>query len=93
MASSLSYKKKLLSKKDFNMIIEHYNNFNLPSKLNNFFNKKDLNKIIYFMQKDKKNLNQKLNLILLKRIGSVTKPNTMFFNKKDVKEILMKSYN
>ena len=39
-------------------------------KLNKFFKKKDLNKILTFMTKDKKNNSQKINLVLLKKIGS-----------------------
>ena len=33
------------------------------------FSTKNLNSIISFMQKDKKNTNKKINLILLKKIG------------------------
>ena len=32
--------------------------------------KKDINKILFFMTKDKKNKSQKINLVLLKKIGS-----------------------
>ena len=39
--------------------------------LNKFFKKKDLNKIISFMIYDKKNDSKKINLITLKKIGSV----------------------
>ena len=44
---------------------------NLPNKLKKNFSRKDLNKILYFMTKDKKNTNKKINLILLKKIGDV----------------------
>ena len=67
IASELSYKKKLLSLKEFNLIKKHYNNLKLPMKINKIFKKKEINKIIYFMKKDKKNLNEKINLILLKK--------------------------
>ena len=39
--------------------------------IKNFFFKKNINKILSFMQKDKKNKNSKINLILLKNIGNV----------------------
>ena len=36
-----------------------------------FFKKKDIRKIVNFMKLDKKNNSQKINLILLKKIGKV----------------------
>ena len=42
----------------------------LPSDIKNYFSYKDLNKILTFMSKDKKNVSKKINLILLKKIGS-----------------------
>ena len=39
--------------------------------INNFFSKKDIKKILSFMLKDKKNKNEKINLILLKKISKV----------------------
>jgi|TARA_B110000438_G_scaffold264926_1_gene277908 3-dehydroquinate synthase/shikimate kinase/3-dehydroquinate synthase len=93
VASNLSYKKKLLSLKELNLITDHYNNLKLPSKLGSFFKKKDINKIIRFMQKDKKNFNNKINLILLKKIGLATKPNTMFFKQKEIRKILIENFH
>ena len=51
------------------MIENHLNNLNLPNNINKFFKKKNLNKIISFMKKDKKNNTKKINLVLLKKIG------------------------
>ena len=68
-------KKKLLSLKDFSLIKKHYINLNLPMKIGEFFHKNEINKIISFIKKDKKNFDKKINLILLKRIGATTKPN------------------
>ena len=48
----------------------HFANANLPFSLNKFFKVKDLNKILSFMLKDKKNNSNKINLVLLKKIGS-----------------------
>ena len=69
-ALNFSFKNKLLKKKEYNLIINHLSNSNLPSKINKFFISKDLNKILSFMLKDKKNTSSKINLILLKKIGS-----------------------
>ena len=38
--------------------------------MNKFFEAKDLNKILSFMLKDKKNNSDKISLVLLKKIGS-----------------------
>ena len=69
-ALSFSLKNNLLKKNDYNLIINHISKANLPSKIQRFFNLKDLNKILSFMLKDKKNNTDKINLILLKKIGS-----------------------
>jgi 3-dehydroquinate synthase/shikimate kinase/3-dehydroquinate synthase len=69
-ALNFSFKNNLLNKKEHNLIINHISNSNLPSKMNKFFNLKDLNKILSFMLKDKKNNSDKISLVLLKKIGS-----------------------
>ena len=51
------------------MITNHILKANLPFSLKKFFKVKDLNKIIFFMLKDKKNRSNKINLVLLKKIG------------------------
>ena len=89
MASQLSYKKKLLSLKDLMLIKNHYLSLNLTTNVKNFFKKKEINKIIYFMKKDKKNLNEKINLILIKKIGKTTKPNSFAVNSDELKKFLI----
>ena len=69
-ALDFSYNNNLLKKNEYESIIKHIHKFNLPYNINNFFSFKDLNKILYFMLKDKKNNSDKINLILLKKIGS-----------------------
>ena len=69
-ALNFSFKNNLLKNKEHNLIINHISNSNLPSKINKFFNLKDLNKILSFMLKDKKNNSDKISLVLLKKIGS-----------------------
>ena len=68
-ALNFSLKNNLLKKNDYNSIINHISKANLPSKLKKFFKIKDLNKILSFMIKDKKNNSDKINLVLLKKIG------------------------
>ena len=64
---SLNY--NLLKKKEYELITNHILKANLPFSLKKFFKVKDLNKIIFFMLKDKKNKSNKINLVLLKKIG------------------------
>tara|TARA_Y100000741_G_scaffold364252_1_gene354648 strand:- start:313 stop:1419 length:1107 start_codon:yes stop_codon:yes gene_type:complete len=68
-ASKFSFEKKLLINNEFELIKSHLIKFRLPRDINNYFKKKNLKKIISFMKKDKKNNSQKINLVLLKRIG------------------------
>ena len=62
-------KENIINKSDHRSIINHIINSNLPSSLNKFFKVKDLNKILFFMSKDKKNNSNEINLVLLKKIG------------------------
>ena len=69
-AAKFSLLNKILNIKDFVLIDNHLEQLNLPRNINKFFSKKKLSKILYFMKKDKKNNTKKINLILLKKIGS-----------------------
>ncbi|MFL2903176.1 MAG: 3-dehydroquinate synthase [Candidatus Pelagibacter sp.] len=69
-ALNFSLKNHLLKKNEHHSIINHIYKSNLPLKINKFFKIKDLNKIISFMIKDKKNNSDKISLVLLKKIGS-----------------------
>ena len=69
-ALNFSLKKSFLKKNEYEIIIYHIKNAGLPSSLNKFFSLKDLNKILSFMMKDKKNNSSKISLVLLKKIGS-----------------------
>jgi len=69
-AAKFSLLNKILNLTDFKLIKNHLKQLNLPSDISHFFSKKDLNKIISFMKKDKKNNTKKINLVLLKKVGS-----------------------
>ena len=69
-ALNFSLNAKLMNKKEYYSIMDHIDNSNLPSDVSKFFSPKDINKILSFMSKDKKNRSNKINLVLLKRIGS-----------------------
>ena len=66
-----SLENNFMNLSDFNLILNHFNKAKLSYNINKYFSKKDTKKIIYFMQNDKKNNSEKINLVLLKRIGSI----------------------
>ena len=68
-ALKFSFKNKLLKIKEYDLILQHFDKTKLPSDIKKFFSINDLNKILSFMLKDKKNYSNKINLILLKKIG------------------------
>ena len=70
-ASNFAYQNNNINKNDYKKIIDHYKKFKLPMNVKKFFSKKNINKILSFMKKDKKNNNNKINLVLLKKIGIV----------------------
>ena len=87
-ALSFSLKENILNKNDYNLIESHIGNSGLPFSVKKYFSKKDLNKILSFMIKDKKNNSEKINLVLLKKIGKpifnkqYSKKNLKLFMKK-----------
>ncbi|MDC3041717.1 3-dehydroquinate synthase [Candidatus Pelagibacter sp.] len=68
-ALNFSLRENMLSKSEYNLIINHIDNSGLTSSIRKYFSIKDLNKILFFMIKDKKNNSEKINLVLLKKIG------------------------
>ena len=84
MNTALNFSKSnnFLPFNEFKMIKNHIKNFGLPHDIREYFSLKDVNKITSFMINDKKNNTNKINLILLKRIG------TPLINKKFSKEKL-----
>jgi len=85
-AVNFSFKKKMINKKDYNLIKNHLKKYILPNKISKYFVKNDVDQILNYMQKDKKNKNNKINLVLLKKIG---KANYNFYtNKKILKKFL-----
>ncbi len=83
-ALNLSVKENLMNKSEYHSIIDHIEDSNLPSSVSKFFSTKDIHNILKFMGKDKKNRSNKINLVLLKKIG------TPIINKEFSKEKLVK---
>ena len=86
-AAKFSLINKILNIKEFKLIEEHLDKLNLPNDINKFFLKKNLNKILFFMRKDKKNNTSKINLVLLKKIGEPEY--RMQFEKKQISNYLI----
>ena len=69
-ALKFSLQKKIISNKEYVLILNHMQNTKLPSDMNKYFSKININHLLSFMTKDKKNNSNEINLILLKKIGS-----------------------
>ena len=70
-AAEYSYKKKILSKRRLNEILNHIDRIGMSNKISNLFKKKHTKKILNFMKNDKKNNSNKINLILIKDFGKI----------------------
>ena len=93
LATRLSFGKKICSYNTLDKIEAIYETNNLPKNLTSFFSKKGLNKVVNFMEIDKKNYDNKINLILLKKIGKTIKPNKIYVNDWVIKKFLKSIYN
>ena len=81
MASKLSASMNLISFNAFDKIIKHFESVNLPTSIpKSLRNKLSVKKFLSVMMKDKKTKNNKINLILLKKIGEAFQTNK-FSNK------------
>ena len=68
--------------------MNHLNKFNLYKSIKKKIPKKNFNEILNFMLKDKKNNSEKINLILLTKIGEVI--HNLTFSKKKIKLFIKK---
>ena len=90
MAAKLSYLKKLCSLKTLDQLKDIYKLNNLKHDITKFFKKDKYYKIVEHMTNDKKNNDNKINLILLKRIGQTTLPNSYKISKRELKKVFNK---
>ena len=89
-ASEFSFKKNLLNYKEYKLIINHISKINNSLKINNYFNKKDTSKLLGYIKNDKKNINKKINLILINKIGKVSYNN--FFELKEISKFIRNQF-
>ena len=75
LETRLSLIKKICSNKTLIEIENIYNENKLSYTYQNFSNEKNLKKLIPYLKNDKKNDDEKINFILLKKIGKTALPN------------------
>ncbi len=90
IAIKLSVLKKICSKNTLLEIKNIYKNNKLNYELRNKFKNIKINKLLNFMQNDKKNNDKKINLILLRKIGKTTMPGKFKFSPQILKNNLEK---
>ena len=90
-ALEFAYLNKLLKYQDLIIVKKHYRELNLQSDIKKHFKKRDINKIIKYMKSDKKNFNENINLVLLKKIGNI--PILSTFSKNKLRVFLTDKFN
>ncbi len=70
-AVEFSFKRKILSKQKYNIILNHINRIRMKPKIEKLFKKKHVTKIMNYMRSDKKNNSNNINLILMKDFGKI----------------------
>ncbi len=90
IATKLSFLKKTCTLNTLRELEDIYSKNNLNYKFDKYFNFKDHDKIIRFMSNDKKNNSDKINLILLKKIGRTTKPGQHKFSTSQLRRVFNK---
>ena len=86
-AVKFSQDRKILKNNDAESISKHINKINNKFYLRNYFKIKSIDKIIKFMATDKKNFDDKVNLVLIKKIGNVSF--NYKFSQKKIKEFFL----
>ena len=82
--------KNICNRKTFEEIKNIYNNNNLSYTYKNYLNFNTINDLIPYLKNDKKNNDDKINFILVKKIGKTSLPNKNKISLSDLK-LLSKS--
>jgi 3-dehydroquinate synthase len=75
LAAKISFIKKICNRKTFEEIKNIYDNNNLSYTYKNYLNFNAINSLIPYLKNDKKNNDDKINFILVKKIGKTSLPN------------------
>mgnify|MGYP001171644410 CR=1 FL=1 len=84
LATKFSYLKGICKKNTLSSLIKIYESNKLNFNIKKIFKKFNNKKFVDLMQNDKKNNDKKINLILLKKIGTVTQPGKYKIKKEQV---------
>ncbi len=87
LASKISMHKKKCSSKTFDEIKNIYKQNSLDYTFKKYSNKNEINKLLPYLKNDKKNNDDKINFILLEKIGKTTLPNKNKLSLKNLKKI------
>ena len=86
LAIKLSILKRNCKKEVLNKITELYNHNNLNYTLKNISNSNWIKSLIPYLKNDKKNTDEKINFLLLKKIGQADKPNKFKISLSDLRK-------
>ena len=86
-ALRLSIIRKVCDKKVFNKILEIFNDNKLNYTYQRFKNSKKILGLLAYIKNDKKNNDENINFVLLKKIGKTSKPNSQKISLKNLKKI------
>ena len=75
LAAKISFLKKICNRKTFEEIKNIYDDNNLSYTYKNYLNFNTINDLIPYLKNDKKNNDDKINFILVKKIGKTSLPN------------------
>ena len=87
LATRLSVAKKICSPKTLEQIEDIYVQNNLGYTYKKYSNQKSIKMLIPYLKNDKKNNDDKVNFILLKKIGKTTLPNKNKISIKRLREL------
>ena len=68
-AFEFSHNKKLIAFREFDSALKHLNNSHFPISIKNYFSIREIDRVVSFMKRDKKNNSQNIKLMLIKKIG------------------------
>ena len=92
LATKLSVTKKVCAKSTLEKIKEIYKSNDLNYTFIKYNKTKEINKLIPYLKNDKKNNDEKINFILLRKIGKTTVPNKYKISLKELKS-KVKNFN
>ena len=88
IATKLSCIKKVCNKQTLNQLLYIYSNNDLNYTFAKYRKITEINSLIPYLKNDKKNNDEKINFILLKKIGSTTEPNKHKMSLKELKKVI-----